>query len=452
MKNKIIVIFILIIAACSPLTITSESPTQQADATKTPKATKTPNEQSQFEALKDAVQNQTVQVWYPWVGVEAGVFESLVKKFNKTNEWGIVVIAISQNNFSYLYEMTTTSLPTAERPNLAIALPEHALKWDANSFVIDLTPYVEDISYGLALDDFPTIFLTQDKVGDRRIALPAQRSARFMLWNESWARQLGFDSAPKNPNEFREQACAAHLTMLSDAPAENDGMGGWIIDTSWQSAVSWLIGFEGGVLEQNDYRFLTPNNIEAFTFVKETSDMGCAWKPAPDANTFAAFANRQALFASISLEDFPKQTRAFADANNADNWIAIPYPQNGLIVNGSSYVMLESTPEEQFATWLFLRWMLEPEQDARMVEATHLFPIRKSSVDLLNDYMKSHPRWVKAVTLLPDATIQPQLASWREVKVMIGDGFESMFRVDMLSGRVAEILAKMESTSRELSK
>jgi ABC-type glycerol-3-phosphate transport system substrate-binding protein len=240
--------------------------------------------------------------------------------------------------------------------------------------------------------------------------------------------------------------------MLTDTPTENDGMGGLLIDTSWQTAVSWLNGFEGGILEQNDYRFLTPNNIKAFTFLKESADMGCAWKPAPDADVYAAFANRQALFASAALEDFPSQSRAFADANNGDVWTVMPYPENGLIVYGSSYVMLKSTPEKQFATWLFMRWLLEPEQDAKLVEATHLFPIRKSSVDLLSDYMKSHLQWVSALNLLPDAAIQPQLVSWRSVKVMIGDGFDSMFRVDVLSGRVAEILAKMESTSRELSK
>ncbi len=57
-----------------------------------------------------------------------------------------------------------------------------------------------------------------------------------------------------------------------------------------------------------------------------------------------------------------------------------------------------------------------------------------------------------AVSLLPHAQIQPQLASWREVRVMIGDGFDAMFRSNTPSGRVAEILAIMGTAARDLSK
>jgi hypothetical protein len=54
--------------------------------------------------------------------------------------------------------------------------------------------------------------------------------------------------------------------------------------------------------------------------------------------------------------------------------------------------------------------------------------------------------------LLPQAQIQPQLASWREVRVMLGDAFQTMFTSNTPAGRVAEILAMMESTTRDLTK
>ena len=53
---------------------------------------------------------------------------------------------------------------------------------------------------------------------------------------------------------------------------------------------------------------------------------------------------------------------------------------------------------------------------------------------------------------MPQAQIEPQLASWREVRMMLGDGFDAMFRSNTAAGRVAEILAIMESTSRDLTK
>jgi len=133
----------------------------------------------------------------------------------------------------------------------------------------------------------------------------------------------------------------------------------------------------------------------------------------------------------------------------------LPFPgsfQNGLIVYGSSYVILKSTPEQQLASWLFVRWLLSPENQKKWVEVEGLFPLRNSTLELLGDYQKSHPQWAQAVALLPQAQMQPQLASWRKVRTMIGDGFKAMFQSNTPVGRVAEILAIMETTARSIAK
>jgi ABC-type glycerol-3-phosphate transport system substrate-binding protein len=453
--KKLVLVTLLLLVACTPYTTTLEAgPTKQA-ATKTPKVTSTPENGSQLGVREETLKGLTVNVWHPWFGVESSLFESLVQDFNKENKWGITVVPASQNNYSYLYENVSASFLTSNRPDLVIALPEQALAWDAEGVVTDLTPYVNDPVYGVDSSDFYDIFWIQDNFGGRRVAVPAQRTARFMLWNQSWAGDLGFVSAPQTSADFEQQACRAHQAMLTDETASNDGMGGWLVDTSWQTAFSWLLSFEGGVLEENDYRFLTPNNIAAFKYLRLLSEKNCAWQPTGTVDTYQAFANREALFTSVSLEEFTDQSRAFSDAGNADTWVALPYPgnaQDGIVAYGSSYVILKSGKEQQLAAWLFVRWMLDPERDVRMVSATHLFPLRSSTLTLLADYEKPHPQWAEAVKLIPEMTLQPQLASWRSVKIMIGDGFTQMYRANLQSGQVALILAQMESTSRDLSK
>jgi ABC-type glycerol-3-phosphate transport system substrate-binding protein len=122
------------------------------------------------------------------------------------------------------------------------------------------------------------------------------------------------------------------------------------------------------------------------------------------------------------------------------------------VIYGSSYVLLKSTPEQELASWLFVQWLLSPVTQKKWVEVTGLFPLRSSSIELLNDYKNSHPQWSAAVNLLPQAQIQPQLASWRKIRIMLGDGFKTMFTSNTPAGRVAEILAMMESTTRDLTK
>lgn len=447
------------VAACQPAPdISTPSPAP-------PTATPIPQTQaavaSPLGVYPDALKGVTVQVWDPWFGVEASLFDSEIAEFNQSNEWGIKIEATTQTNYTELYQNVTAALAATDLPQMVVALPEHALAWDANGYVVDLATYINDPEYGLTdsdVKDIPSVFWSQDTIGNRRLGVPAERSARFLLYNQTWATELGFESAPHSAEDFRLQACKAHASMLSDQDKTNDGQGGWLVNTDAMTAFSWLAAFGGGVLERNDYRFLTPNNIAALTFLKQLYDSGCAWQAAAGtdpSNLQSAFANRKALFSTAGLEDLPDQARAFAAANNSDDWTVLAFPgtvQSGLLAYGSSYIILKSTPEQQLAAWLFIRWLLSPENQAKWVETTGLFPLRVSSLDLLGDYRDSHPQWAAALALLPQAQIQPQLASWREVRTMLGDGFTSMFRMNTPAGQVAAILAQMESTSRELSK
>ena len=103
MKIKIsILITLLLLVACTSYVATPEAePTRQV-ATKTPKATSTPGNGSQLGVWEESLKGLTVNVWHPWFGVESSLFESLVQDFNKENKWGITVLPVSQNNYSYL--------------------------------------------------------------------------------------------------------------------------------------------------------------------------------------------------------------------------------------------------------------------------------------------------------------------------------------------------------------
>ncbi|MCQ3936140.1 MAG: hypothetical protein DPW18_03715 [Chloroflexi bacterium] len=457
MKKIISLFFIasILLSACGANqteTAIAKTPTAQSGAAgSTPGPT--PEAASRLEVHEEALNGLEVTVWMPWYGLESSLFETFAEEFNSSNPWGIRVAAQSQINFTNLYETVTASLAKTDQPDLVIALPEHAQEWHAEGVVTDLTDYVKDPVYGLDAKDIPFAFWNQDVSMNARVGVPAQRTATVLLWNQTWADELGFGSAPVSPDDFKQQACRAQDSMRRDEFAENDAMGGWLVSTEPMTAYSWMLAFGGGVLEEGNYRFLAPKNIDAFKFLRELSEAGCAWQGASDA--IASFANREALFVTVDLGDLPGVTRAFAGANNRDEWAVLPFPNNGsgiIAVYGSSYVILNSSEEEQLAAWLFVKWLLEKEQDARWVEATHLFPLRSSTLELLGDYEKTHPHWKQAVDLIPQGEMQPQLGSWRTVKVMLGDGFAHMYRVNVASGQVAAILAQMETMAKDLSK
>lgn len=460
MKKIIPLLFVasILLSACglgeaTPAANVTEPPVRTQEAESTQGVEATLEAATRLKVNEEALDGLEIQVWTPWYGVEQSLFETFVGEFNQSNEWGIKVAAQSQGNFANLYEATTASLPTEGKPSLVIALPEHAQEWFAEGVTSDLTDYTNDPLYGLAADDFPYAFWNQDTSGAARVALPAQRTAQALLWNKTWAKELNIRSAPQSAEEFRSQSCRAHEALKKDSLAENDAMGGWLVDTQPMTVYAWLLAFDGGVLEGDHYRFLTPENIDAFKFLRELAESNCSWQGA--ANPAESFAKREALFIAASLSELPGVTRAFASLENRDEWVALPFPNGDegvLAMYGSSYVILKSSPEKQFAAWLFVRWLLDREQDSRWVEATHNFPLRNSTLSLLGDYELTHPQWKQAVALIPRGELQPQLSSWRTVKTMLGDGFDHMYRVNVSSGQVAAILAQMESTAKDLSK
>ncbi|HEX9840261.1 MAG TPA: extracellular solute-binding protein [Anaerolineales bacterium] len=452
---------IFVLSACTSTlpSIDSSTRTPRPNATENASDTNTPiPAASQLDVEKEALRGIQIKAWHPWFGAQASLFESQVAQFNTENEWSIIVSAEGKGNYSELFLQMDAALKESNPPQIVIAFPEHAIEWQDH--VPDLNVYVHDPLYGLnplEISDFYAPIWAQDEVDGKRLGVPAQRTARFILYNQSWARELGFDAPPATASEFEEQACAAHRALGQDEDTNNNALGGWLIDTDPMTPLSWMIAFDGGVQEEDGYRFLAPGNVAAFKYMKTLQQKNCAWVPSADLSVSQRFASRQALFATASLEDLPDLTRAFSASANNDEWIVLTFPgveRDALVLYGSSFIMFESDEVTQLASWLFMRWMLSAENQARWVQSTGLFPLRESTMELLTDYSASHPQWAEAVELLPRGEITPQLASWRLVRVMLGDGFRDMFDTirhpDLTEGQVPLILRQMDNTAADL--
>jgi len=434
-----------------PLFPTATS-TPSASPTAAPSPSPIPSPVSRLGIDAQVLHGLTIRAWHPWFGNEAALFESQVAEFNATNPWGFQVVAVGQVNFAELFTNVTLALGSPDRPDLVISLSEHALAWD-KAGVVDLTPYLTDPLWGLSADetaDFYPVLWDQDQIGGRRLGLPAQRTARLLFYNQSWARQLGFDSPPQTPDQFRRQACRANASFRQNADPQDDALGGWLIDPHPMTALGWMLAFGGGPLKGDAYHFLSPENLDAFRFIKTLFDDGCAFL-APDANPADEFAARRALFLAGDLEDIPSLSRAFLERGNPDRWIVLPFPgrQPTLVTYGSSYIILAKQPAEQLAAWLFLRWMLTPEQQARWVSAMGFLPVRRSALPLLDDYRIAYPQWAQAVEALPAAQGTPRLASWRLMRQALGDGFAYLFRMNLPPGQIPTLLAEMDKLATE---
>jgi ABC-type glycerol-3-phosphate transport system substrate-binding protein len=456
--QTLVLLAALMLSSCSPgsPTPTSTPGLPTVTETITPTPTVTPTQTSPIGVNPAALRGISLQVWHAFSGGAEGVFADQVSRFNTANEWGIVVTQTGYGDFTTLFEGVNSALNTGTPPDLVAALPEQTLSWNASKLVVDLSPYLSDPTWGLGSEviaGFPAVFLGQDNLGGKQLGVPAQRSARFLFYNQTWAHELGFDSPPTTTDEFRQQACAANASFRADADPQNDGYGGWIVDANWQTIYSWLLAFGGGVVDGNAYAFRTDPNLAALQFLKGLFDDHCAWlstEPTP----FDSFARRSALFVGGDLAEIPMASESMSRLKNTDEWTLLPFPgksESVLVTYGPSYSVLKSTPEKQLAAWLFTRWLLSPENQAQWVKTTGLFPLLNSVLDQVGQYRTSSPQWDAAVGDLPLAQGVPQLASWRKVRYLLEDGTKVIFRTGIPLDQIPSILIEMDSTAKEIS-
>jgi ABC-type glycerol-3-phosphate transport system substrate-binding protein len=400
------------------------------------------------------VRGVRLHVWHAFYGDTATAFENQIALFNTVNAWGITVYAERQPDYRSLYE-ALQEVPGTERPDLMAMLPEQILILANQGELVALNPYVMDERWGLtedALGDIPPAFWRQDEVNGQRWAVPLARSARFLFYNLTWARELGFDRPPADADEFRQQACAANAALRADEDVHNDGYGGWLVDTHWQTVYDWLLAF-GGEIWQGDYQVDNAANATALTFLKGLYDDHCAWLPL-EVTPPEAFARRLALFVSGDLSDIAGFERVLRQANNADEWTLLPYPgpRGGAVSTyGVSLAVLKSTPARHLAAWLFLRWLLSPERQASWVSESGLLPLRVSALVGLGRYRAAHPHWEAALAFLPDMQGTPQVASWRTVRYVLADGAQHIFRLNLPPEQIPSVLQEMQTTAQEIA-
>lgn len=465
------VLLIALIAACQTApapTRAPSKPTPTADGNSQARRTPTlaPARQtsptptrvpvSKIDVNPDDLEGVTVEYWHAWSGETQKLAEELVAEFNASNELGISVQANNLGDYKFLAEQVLQAISAGEMPDVVAAYNYQSMAWEEH--LADLLVYINDPVWGWSASeqaDFYPAFWDQPAGSDVRASLPAQRSAQVLFYNETWAKELGFRSPPSTSEQFQEQACAAAQANLEDEIAENDKTGGWIISTDYPGILGWLYASGSEIVRQdgNGYRFNTPQVEEALGFLRELYENGCAWL-SENQDQESDFARRLGLFATGSVTDIPYQRAAFTSAGNRDEWTVLPFPakegEAAIAVYGPSFTILESTPEAQLASWLFIQWLLSPENQARWAQTSQSLPLRISALDYIDTSNPPPAQWTAAVDLLEFAHPEPGYRSWDAVRFAVSDVATQLFRWYFTTEQLPSTVRLLDRTASEL--
>ena len=343
--------------------------------------------------------------------------EEVARQFSLTNPWGIWVEVEAFGSETLLLEALQSDLDQDDLPGLFAIHPINLDNLENEYPTVNLSAYLKDATWGFTPEeqaDFSPIFVEAFTQDDELTALPVTPTATVLFYNKAWGEALGFAETPTKEASFKDINCAATDFNLNDELVNNDGTGGWLINFDPVVLLSWYHTYGGDWQDLPLPAFDNETGRNAFGTLKSLYDQGCIWI-GRRSEPYSYFADRIALMYAGTLEQIPIQTGWMELAENDDQWSVVGFPgpegQN-MLLNSPGLFISETSREEQLAAWLFAKHLSSPDVEADLIESSFSIPVRKSTMNLLADFIGDYPQWAQGVALLDKASFIPNSDDW----------------------------------------
>jgi multiple sugar transport system substrate-binding protein len=453
----------MLLAACGPAASTTPTPTgEETEAIETPAATQTPEPtavpvQPEHLSVDEAdLAGVVVRVVHPWVGVMADELNSQAMQFSLSNEWDIWVEMDPMGSESMVVEGLQADVIQQTLPGIVISHPYWLESLNGRLPTVNLADYVNDPTWGLSVEaqtDIPEVFLSPYLSDGQLTGLPIAPQATLLFYNQTWLQELGLSSFPENAADLEKALCDAAFENNSDEVLRNDGTGGWLVNLAPNVLLSWFTAF-GGPLDANTLpEFNNDAGQEAFGFLEELRIKGCAWESV-NTDPYEYFTNRYAVMFAGDTSQIPTLQNWMASAGSEDLWTVTPFvgtSDSPVLVDGPAMMMTETTPEIQMAGWLFMKYLLSPEVQAKLVQAGYSLPVRASAMDQLTDFAGQNPVWAQAYQYALDAEAAPASADWGIKQWVLQDAVHRLLQLDVDDEiKPADVLQEVDAALEEM--
>jgi multiple sugar transport system substrate-binding protein len=381
---------------------------------------------------------QTVVYWHQYGGAQGETIDSLIQQFNDTNEWGITVEGVPQGNYNAISELMSAAIVSGELPNLVAGYANNAASYYTDNAAVDMTPYLNDPTWGLTeeqLADLNTALIDFDNVDGAQLAWPNQASAQVLAVNLTLLEELGYDAPPATLEEFQEIACAS---ANSTGPGGEDRQG-FAVTTDASMFESFVAAQGGSIYDGEAFTFAdNPVVVTILQLYKDLYDQGCGYIPAEQYGEQADFNLGLNPFIVTSSAGFTFVISGFTDSGVEADWVVAPFPHSTetpvVQVFVPSIIMVPSTPEQQLASWLFLKFLATPEAAATWSAGTGYFnPVLSTATTLTEadfSFEGLYPYYSAASGLVnnPDNILysSPNIAAYGTVRGLISEALANV--------------------------
>ncbi|MCC7164518.1 MAG: ABC transporter substrate-binding protein [Anaerolineae bacterium] len=403
-----------------------------AAATNTPAPTPTPPPPG-VTAAPGAL---NIEFWHALTGAsQVAEFQKLADEFNAANPQ-YFVMPILQGNYAATLQKMNASITANSLPDLVLGNPGDLGTYHAAGVMRPLDDLMADSTNGLgelASQIDPALYF--DKFGDETIGVSTGRSIQVMYYNADLLKAAGFDSPPATFEEF-EEVCAA-VSKPPDVYCY-----AMVPSASTFANLVWNNGGDYASADETMAAFDNPAGVATLEWLKKLADNEWAYIPAAAFGDQTDFGNGKVAFTVGSTAGLPFYQRAVAGSAAPFEWGIAPLPRgadggNYVDIFGPSIGILQSTPEKELGSWLFLKYLLSQPVEEEWAQVTTYFPANKAAADAVGamdpaqianaGFAAVLPQYKQAVTFVADGKREPTAAAWQSVRNIIANMMTAVF-------------------------
>lgn len=366
-----------------------------------------------------------VHLWHSFTAERETTLLALASTFQISNTYGI---RLRVEFHRPLHKEVQAAIAAGTPPDIVIASCDQVAEYAQADAIIPLTEYLANARYGLSeaeQADLWPIVLERGCLSistKQPLGLFFDSNAIVMYYNAKWLKKLNAENPPQTWDEFRK--------LCNAARDKKSATWGYAYAATGPVLVNWIAGLGGTLIDPGSGEALLDSSpaISAISVLRDLVQDGCAYCVSEPDAILADFAAEKVLFAFGSTSDLPKYTQAMWDPKTKKakfTWGIAPMPyltdEPPVDVQGSTMSILRTTPQQQLAAWLFLKWFLQQENDVQWALSCGSLPLRKSSQEVveMKSYFEQNPQYGVACQLMAYAHSEPAVPKWQDIRELL---------------------------------
>jgi len=385
-----------------------------------------------------------------WHSETASANDNLVKlvdQFNASQD-EVKVEPVFQGNDMELALKLIAGMPSGNVPTVAYMSEPYTQSMIDSRLITPIQQYIDRDKYDLS--DFAPAAIAYYTVDNTLYAMPCGLAVPLMYYNKIPFREVGLD--PEQPPKDLDEARAASEKLVQRDSAGNVTRFGfaleihpWYVELTLAGAGELYVNNDNGRHGvATEVAFDNEAGRKLFQWWHDMVDDGLAlnvgWDPT-GANGLLALGAKKAVMVLSTSAAMRSIVDVLAGGMEGLDLGVAPVPGiPGAVPEGSPGVysrslwIMSGRPEaERDAAWKFIKWMVEPEQQAEWFGGSGYLPVRNSSYDLpaAKDIIARYPQFqipadLFAKTATTTAALGPLIGPFQQVRNAMRAAIESM--------------------------